>query len=330
MKIIERMHEEELNALLVLNPYNITYLAGFKPSNVSALLIKDEPVLFVSKMDMENASLNLEIEVEEFRSLDEIKKLMDGKIGIEDSMKLRTFNKLKNDSTFDLKITNIVEEMRQIKNYDELENIKKALEIAEKSIRDIDFHKKNENDVAAEIEYNMRLNGASKASFDTIVASGARSSLPHASPTLEFIERPVLIDWGARYNNYCSDTSRTIVENEKHEEIFGIVLEAQKRAIKTIKPGVKASYIDKVTRDVIEEYGYGNSFIHSTGHGIGLEVHEPPSLSKRETIKLQKGMVITIEPGIYLENEFGVRIENMIYITNKGNVLNKLKNKMSI
>jgi Xaa-Pro dipeptidase len=330
MKLFDKMHEKNLDTLLILNPHNITYLAGFMPSSSSVLLIKDDPVLFTSKMDMEDANLNSQIQVEEFKSLDKIKELMKGTVGIEGSMKMETFEKLKNDSQFEFKITRIIEDMRQIKTSKELKNIVEAIMIAEKSLKNINLDKRNENEIAAEIEYKIRLNGSEKAAFDTIVASGTRSSLPHADPTLKSIEMPVVIDWGAKYNNYCSDTTRTIIETEKHGEIFDIVLEAQKSAIDAIKPGVKASYIDKVARDVIEEYGYGKSFIHSTGHGVGLEVHESPSLSKREILKLQKGMIITIEPGIYLENEFGVRIENMIHITNKGNVLNKIKNKINI
>lgn len=330
MKIADKMQEEGLDTFLILNPHNITYLAGFKPSSSSFLLIKDEPVLFTSKMDMEDANLNSKIGVEEFKSLDEIRELLQGNVGIESSMNLGTLERLRKDSSFDFKITGIVEKMRQIKTGDELENIVKALKIAEKSLKPVDFNEKSENEVAAEIEYNMRLNGSNRAAFDTIVASGTRSSLPHADPTFKAIEMPVVIDWGAKYNNYCSDTTRTIIETEKQEEIFDIVFEAQKSAVDVIKPWVKASYIDKVARNVIEEYGYGDSFIHSTGHGVGLEVHESPSLSKRETIKLQKGMVITVEPGIYLENEFGVRIENMVHITNKGNVLNRIKTKISM
>jgi len=330
MKIVDKMQEEGIDTFLILNPHNITYLAGFKPTSSSVLLIKDEPVLFTSKMDLEDAKLNSKIGAEEFKSLDEIKELMEGRVGIEGSMKIETFEKLKKKSAFDFKITKIVEEMRQIKTNGELKNIIKALRIAEKSLKQDEFNKKSENNVAAEIEYNIRLNGSNNAAFDTIVASGTRSSLPHANPTFKAIEMPVVIDWGAKYSNYCSDTTRTIIETEKQKEIFDIVFEAQKSAVDAIKPGIKASYIDKVARNVIGKYGYFDAFIHSTGHGIGLEVHEAPSLSKRETIKLQKGMVITIEPGIYLENEFGVRIENMIHITNKGNVLNRIKTKISM
>ena len=130
-----------------------------------------------------------------------------------------------------------------------------------------------------------------------------------------------MIDWGALYQNYASDITRTIIKSEEEEEILSIVLEAQKKAIETIKPGVKASYIDKVARNVIEDYGYGDNFIHSTGHGVGLEIHEKPSLSSKSDEKLEKGMVVTVEPGIYLEGKFGVRIEDMVLIKNRAKVL---------
>lgn len=330
MKVMDKIHEQNLDGLLVLNQCNITYLIGFKPSTESVLLITDEPILFTSKMDMENASLNSKVPVQEFKSLDEIKGLIKGKIGVEVSITLETFNKIKEDSSANFKINSIVEKMRQIKKDSELKNMKKALQIAEKSLNGISLENKNENSLAAEIEYNMRLNGSFKPSFDTIIASGPRSSLPHAEPTSNPIQMPVVIDWGAIYNNYCSDTTRTIIQSEKHEEVFEIVLEAQKAAIKSVKPGINASYVDNVARDVITEYGYGDSFIHSTGHSIGLEVHESPSLSKKETLKIEKGMVITVEPGIYLEGKFGVRIEDMIHVKNKGKILNKINSKINI
>lgn len=331
MKIIDEMQKENIGTLLILNPNNINYLAGFRPSASSILMVKDEPVLFTNQMDMEDALLNSKIRVEELKSMKEFKKSLTGTVGLESSMTIETFEKLKKDSSFETKITDIVERMRQIKTSDELKNIEKALEIAEKAFKSIEFNdSKTENEIAAEIEYNMRLNSSKKASFDTIVASGKRSSLPHADVSSNTIERPIVIDWGALYNNYCSDTTRTIIETEKHEEIFDIVLEAQKSAIATIKPGVEACLIDKAARDVIEEYGYGESYIHSTGHSVGLEIHESPSLSKRDETIIEKDMVITVEPGIYLKDDFGVRIEDMVHVTNKGRVLNKIEKKINI
>lgn len=331
MKITDEMQKESIDTLLILNPNNINYLAGFRPSAASILIVKDEPVLFTNQMDMEDALLNSKIPVEEFKSMKELKESLTGTIGLESSMNIQTFERLKKDASFETKITDIVERLRSIKTNDELKNIEKALEIAENAFKSAEFDSnKTENEIAAEIEYNMRLNGSQKASFDTIVASGKRSSLPHADVSDNTIEMPIVIDWGALYNNYCSDTTRTIIETERHEEIFDIVLEAQKSAIAAIKPGVKACEVDKAARDVIEEYGYGESFIHSTGHSVGLEIHENPSLSKRDETTIEKGMVITVEPGIYLKDDFGVRIEDMIHVTNKGRVLNKLDKKINI
>ncbi len=331
MKITDQIQKENIDTLLILNPNNINYLAGFMPSASSILIVKDEPVLLTNQMDMEDALLNSKIPVEELKPIKELKESLNGTIGLESSMNIETFERLKKDSSFETKITDIVERMRSVKTNAELKNIEKALEIAEKAFKSTEFDdSKTENEIGAEIEYNMRLKGAKKASFDTIVASGKRSSLPHADVSNNTLERPVVIDWGALYNNYCSDTTRTIIETERHEEIFDIVLEAQKSAIAAIKPGVKVCEVDKAARDLITEYGYGESFIHSTGHSIGLEVHESPSLSKRDETVLEKGMVITVEPGIYLKDDFGVRIEDMVHVTNKGRVLNKLPHKINI
>ena len=331
MKILDEMHKENIDFMIVLNPNNIQYLAGFRPSSSSILILKENPVLYTNQMDLEDALQNSKIQVEELKSLDEIKNSLNGIVGLENSMTVGTLERLKKDSSFETKITDIVERLRRVKSNDELKNIENALEIAEKALKNTEFNdSKTENEIAAEIEYNMRLEGSKKAAFDTIVASGKLSSFPHADVTHNTIKRPIVIDWGAIYNNYCSDTTRTIIETERQEEIFEIVLEAQKSAINVIKPGINASYVDKVARDVIEEYGYGESFIHSTGHGVGLDIHESPSLSKREEIKLEKGMIITVEPGIYLKDEFGVRIEDMIHVTNKGHVLNKIKKKINI
>ena len=260
-----------------------------------------------------------------YKKFDDVKKFLEAKVGIEKSMMVETYKKL--SESFEVETTDIVEISRSVKSNWEVENIKKALQIAEKSLTELEFSG-TEVELAAKLEYNMRINGSERASFETIMASGPRTSLPHSTPSPNEIESPVLIDWGAVYNNYSSDTTRTIIQTEKQEEIFNIVLDAQKTAIKSIKPGMRSCEIDIAARDVITEYGYGDSFIHSTGHGVGLEIHESPSLSKNDESKLEKEMVVTVEPGIYLEGEFGIRIEDMVLIKNRGIVLNKLKTKI--
>jgi len=331
MKILDELLKEEIDSMVVLNPNNISYLSGFSPSSFSALVLKDEPLLFTSKMEFEDASLNSDISVQELSSLGEIKEYLTGTVGVEKDITLNIYKKLKIGSDFEVKMTDAIEKLRNIKSSEEVQNIKKAIDIAESAIKNVEFNfERTENEIAAQIEYNMRFMGSKKASFETIVASGERSSLPHATVSHNNLNMPVVIDWGATYNNYCSDTTRTLIESEKQEEIFDIVLEAQKSAINVIKPGVKASYIDKVARNLIEEYGYVDSFLHSTGHGVGLEVHEGPSLSKSEIIKLEKNMVVTVEPGIYLKGEFGVRIEDMVLVENNAKVLNKMKTRIEI
>jgi len=320
--VIDSMHLKNIDSMIVLKPENIRYLTGFRPSSSSILILKDNPILLASKIDRENASGSSMVNLDVYKKFDDVKKFLEGKVGIEKSMTVETFQKL--SGSFDVETTDIVENSRSVKSNWEVENIKKALEIAEKSLMELEFSG-TEVELAAKLEYNMRINGSERASFETIMASGSRTSLPHATPTNNKIKSPVLIDWGAVYNNYSSDTSRTIIETERQEEIFNIVLDAQKTAIKSIKPGVKSCEIDAAARAVITEYGYGDLFIHSTGHGVGLEIHESPSLSKNDEAKLEKGMIVTVEPGIYIEGEFGVRIEDMFLIKNRAKVLNKIK-----
>lgn len=324
-KVLDEMLKEEIPAMLLLKEENIFYISGFKPSGFSILVLKDDPLLLVSKMDGEEASKTSRIPFQEFESLKELKNIIKPqkftKLGIEESMKIGFYNKIKNN--FDMEINDVIERSRMIKTSDEINSIKKSISIAEKSFNQLEF-KKKEWELAAELEYLMRINGSQNEAFETIVASGSRSSLPHAHPTSNKLEYPLLIDWGAVWENYSSDCTRTRVETEKQEEVLNICLEAQKETIKSIKPGVSACEIDKIARDVIKDYGYGDNFIHSTGHGVGLEVHEKPSISSREEITLEKNMVITIEPGIYLEGEWGVRIEDIVLIKNKARKLSKL------
>ena len=316
------MQERELDSLLILKPENVTYISGYKPSGMSIIIVKDEATLYTSTMEMEDALNKSRISLNEYSSLDQIKKDLNGRVGIEVSMPISLYKKIYHD--YETKVTDLVESLRIKKTPDEVKYIQRAVKIAEDSLLETEFNG-TENKVAARLEYNMKSNGSIKPSFETIVASGKRSSIPHSTISPNNLETPVVIDWGAVYNNYCSDITRTLIESEKESEIFNIVLEAQKEAIKVIKPGIKASYVDKVARNVIEESGYGKDFIHSTGHGLGLEIHENPAISKNSEFRLQKGMVITVEPGIYIKDQFGIRIEDDVLVKNRGKVLTNIK-----
>lgn len=325
-----KMNADDIQISLFFKGANIHYLSGFKPSSFSMVVFKDEPVLFASKMDLEEANNISKIPVEEFKSFKEIKELIQKsapkKIGLESTLSLGICKQIRGD--WKITISDIVDKQRMIKTPGEIKNIENAIEIAEKSIKSLKV-KGKEWEVAEHLNHEMKINGSQKEAFDTIVASGSRSSLPHAEVSENNVEGHVLIDWGAKYKGYCSDSTRTRVETEKQDEIREIVLEAQKAGIGAIYPGILASEVDKIVREVISDYGYEKNFIHSTGHGVGLEVHEEPSLSIKGDLKLEKNMVVTVEPGIYLEGQFGVRIEDMVLVKNNSRVLTNLPGKFN-
>ena len=221
------------------------------------------------------------------------------------------------------------QELRIIKSSYEVEYIKKAAKIALRALKDTQQYIRpgvKEKEIEARLSYNMRKYGATKESFDSIVVSGPRGALPHGKPSDKKLKEGelVTIDFGAIYNGYCSDITRTFhvgeVKNEKLLEIEKVLIKAQKLGVKAVKPGVTTFDIDKVCRDYITAKGFGKYFIHSTGHGLGIDVHELPNVSSRkETARvLEPGMVITVEPGIYIEGLGGIRIEDDVLVTEKG------------
>ncbi len=221
--------------------------------------------------------------------------------------------------------------LRQIKTPEEVEKIRLACGIADRGaehIRRFIQAGMSEREIAAELEWFMRQQGAEKASFDTIVASGWRGALPHgkASDKIVAAGEFVTLDFGALYQGYCSDMTRTLLVNgegvsaESHPlfNVYQIVLQAQLAAISAIRPGVRCQQVDDAARRVITEAGYGDYFGHNTGHAIGIEVHEDPRFSPRDTTTLQPGMLLTVEPGIYLPGQGGVRIEDVVLVTPQG------------
>ena len=180
-----------------------------------------------------------------------------------------------------------------------------------------------EIEVSNELISFMKGLGASKESFDIIVASGKRGALPHGAASNKVIEDGdfVTIDYGCVYNGYCSDITRSFLvgkQNKKMEEVYKIVKAAQEAAIKGVKAGIKACEVDKIARDYITSKGYGEYFIHSTGHGLGIEVHDPISVSSKSDMVLEENMIITVEPGIYIPNVGGIRIEDDVLVTKDG------------
>ncbi|MCE5327118.1 MAG: aminopeptidase P family protein [Planctomycetaceae bacterium] len=223
----------------------------------------------------------------------------------------------------------LVEELRQVKDDEEVRIIRKAVAIAERAFERLTaggrkgFVGRSERELAAELEYLMRQEGADGPAFATIVAVSAHGSLPHHRPGATRVRGgdAVLIDFGATVDGYCSDLTRVLFVDKippKLLEIYEVVRQAQAAAIAAIKAGVSCSSVDEAARDVIEAAGYGPQFVHSLGHGLGREVHEAPRLAKLYRPRLKAGMVVTVEPGIYLPGVGGVRIEDDVLVTRGG------------
>ena len=220
----------------------------------------------------------------------------------------------------------LIEELRTYKDAGEIAIMQEACELADRTFSYIQGLIKpgmKESDISLEMEVFMRSHGAKSSSFEIIVASGERSALPHGKASSRVIgsNEFVKLDFGALYNGYCSDLTRTVSVGEpsdRHREIYNIVLEAQLHALDGIRPGMTGREADALARDIITKYGYGEQFGHSLGHGLGMEVHEQPRLSKLSDTVLEPGMVVTVEPGIYIPGFGGVRIEDDIVITENG------------
>lgn len=220
----------------------------------------------------------------------------------------------------------LLNSLRLIKSNDEIAKIRKASLLVDNVLRTIQGQiqlNMTELELAALMEFEMRKNGSTGPSFETIVGSGPNSAIPHYNAGERMIQAAefIVLDFGATYQGYCSDTTRTLCvgePTEKMREVYEIVREAQEIGFQTVKPGIKAHEVDDAVRMHIIERGYGEYFTHRTGHGLGLQVHEEPYISAIGDTTLEPGMVFSIEPGIYIDGEFGVRIEDIVVVTEDG------------
>lgn len=220
----------------------------------------------------------------------------------------------------------LVESLRLIKDEDELALMREAALVGcELFDHMLDFIRPSltEIELAAELEHQARLHGAEGMSFETIVASGPRSALPHGRATSARLPRRgfLTLDFGIIHHGYCSDMTRTVylgTPKPNERSAYQAVLEAQESAVAAVAAGVRCGDVDEAARSVLRHPGFAEAFSHSTGHGVGLEIHEPPRIGAGQSTRLQAGMVITIEPGIYLQGQFGIRIEDMVAVTRNG------------
>ncbi|WNS74192.1 Xaa-Pro peptidase family protein [Bacillus sp. DTU_2020_1000418_1_SI_GHA_SEK_038] len=325
-----------IDGMLITSEYNRRYMTNFTGS-AGVVLISGEDAQFITDfryIEQANAECegykivkhtgSIPVEVAQ-----QAKKLGIKKLGFEqDHLTFSAYKAYEQAVDGELvPVSGEIEKLRLIKSEAEIKILKAAADIADAAYKHIlEFIRPGitELDVSNELEFFMRKAGAASSSFDIIVASGYRSALPHGRASDKVIEKGdfVTLDFGAYYNGYISDITRTLAVGEpdaKLKEIYDIVLQAQLRGMNGIKPGMSGKEADALTRDYITEKGYGENFGHSTGHGIGLEVHEGPTLSFKSDIILEPGMVVTVEPGIYIPGLGGVRIEDDTVITKDHN-----------
>lgn len=325
---------EKSDGILITSPHNMQYFSGFSGGEGALFVTPQRAVLFTDSRYTEQAQNECKkaevVETSNWKSAvcDEaegLKSLMFEDRHISAATYLHFAEKL---TASLVPAEELLEDMRAVKTQAEIEVMAKAEAILCRTFEKmLDFIRPGitEKQLAAEIEYNMRAMGADGTSFETIAISGVRTSLPHGTPTDKVIEKGdfVTMDFGCRVNGYCSDMTRTVVvgkANPKQKEIYSIVKEAQATGLDAIKAGVGAKDADKLARDIIENAGYGENFGHSLGHGVGLLIHEKPTLSPRSQQVLEENMVVTCEPGIYIPGFGGVRIEDMVCVKNEGNL----------
>ena len=326
----------ELDSLLVTNLHNVRYLTGFTGSNGAVLLSKDggailftDPRYTVQSQQQVNCRVRIAKGTLTKAILQEIDRAGLRVVGFEkDNLTVSQLELLKKDLPVRTQLeptAGLIERLRMIKDAGEIERIRasvisnsRALEAALKRFK----FGMRESELAAEIDYQNRKLGAEAPSFDTIVAAGERSALPHAHPGAAKIGPGILlIDMGAFREGYANDMTRMAhvgPATPKYKRAYRAVLESQLAALDAVKPGATTNAVDRAARGTLKRHGLDREFIHSTGHGLGLEIHEPPRIGRKDKTKLAPGMAITIEPGVYIEGWGGIRIEDTVLVTATG------------
>jgi Xaa-Pro aminopeptidase len=362
----ESTESKEPAAIIITNEHNRRYMTGFAASSGYVLITPENTRFFTDTRYIEFAKKNIggiysSVELYPKEAKKYYKDLLE-KENIKNIMYEENYISLKSKKHFDdlfdgftlSESDGLIEKMRQVKDSPEIESIAKAQSITDNAFTYIlnfisdNINTLTETDIAAELEYYMKKNGADDKAFSTICVSGNKSSYPHGEPEHIKLSKGFLtLDYGAKYNGYCSDMTRTICigkPGEKMLEVYNTVKNAQLAALETIKADMESIAADIAARDLIRDAGYGDNFGHGLGHSLGLEVHEGPgfaaSKSKEDRAKaleeeqkkasedseykppaktfLPENTVITVEPGIYIEGEFGVRIEDLVVIKQNG------------
>jgi Xaa-Pro aminopeptidase len=332
-RLVALLDERELDCLLVTNLVNVRYLSGFTGTNGACLVSRDERLFFTDFRYVERAGA----EVREFERIEagremlgDLARRLHGRAGFDDAhVTVRTHRVLAEKAGEGVELVpagGLVERLREVKDEEELRAMRAAAEIADSAyerLREQGLAGRTEREVAISMVRHMEERGAEGPSFPAIVAGGANGALPHAEP--RDVEIPagtlVVVDAGARVDGYCSDCTRTFATGPVDDEalhVYELVRRAQREALAAARAGAGRREVDAVARGIIEEAGHGERFGHGLGHGVGLEIHEDPRLTRAAEGSLAAGNTVTIEPGVYLPGAFGVRIEDLVAITEDG------------
>lgn len=337
-RLLEAGQKAAMDSMLITSPVNMRYFSGFTGDSGCLLITKHARILYTDFRYTIQAKEQTQgiFEIRDFKAAGaalyqqvsaELEKLGCRYCGYEDAaMTVSEFTDYSKIKTTLGAASSIIASIRCIKSKDEIEKIIQAQKIAETAFNQVIEMMApgmTERDIAIELDYFMKKAGAEEPSFDTIIASGPNGALCHAIPSERRLERGdlVVMDFGAKYQGYCSDMTRTVAIGEPCDElkkIYRIVREAQALTLRAVRPGITGKALDAIARECIKAKGYGDCFGHSLGHGFGLEVHEAPTASINSTTTLRPGMTITVEPGIYVEGLGGVRIEDCVIVTENG------------
>jgi Xaa-Pro aminopeptidase len=342
--LLAKLAERELGALLVSNLVNVRWLTGFTGSNAAAVVGTAAPRFITDFRYLTQSAEQLDPEWEREIATDLLKRVVDGlpdgplKLGFDDAhLTVKQHAQLEQlVAERDVELVaagSVVEALRAIKDDAEIAKIRAAARVADEAFEEVvggGIVGRTERDVALDLEVAMRRRGAEAASFPPIVAAGEHGALPHAQPRDVPIPAGtlVVIDWGAQLDGYASDCTRTVATGEldpRDRAIYETVLVAQEAALGAVRAGPTGRDVDAVARAIIDESGHAEHFGHGLGHGVGMEVHEGPRLSKQGKDPLAAGNIVTVEPGIYVPGAVGVRIEDLVAVTADGHeVLNRL------
>lgn len=337
-KLQKLMQQSDIaDCALITSDINRRYFTGMKSSAGTLLVLKNAAYLIIDFRYIEKAravaqgcEVILQKELhEQINAIFEAENVTACAVE-SDCMTIAQFGSLKEKLSCTLlsdgRLSRAINRLRAVKTSEEIDKIKRAQKIAEAGFEHILNYIKvgrTEKEIQLELDYFMLKNGAEALSFDTIALTGSSTSMPHGVPSERKVQSGdfVLLDFGAVYDGYHSDMTRTVAvgqPSDKMREVYDIVLAAQKNALAKIKAGMTGSACDSLARTLIKLKGYGENFGHSLGHGVGLEIHEAPTASHKSTDILESGMVVTVEPGIYIAGEFGVRIEDFVVIGENG------------